>query len=52
MTKRRLLTVAEYAAATGTPEQTVRDQLRSGRLSGKKYGGRWRVNASQVRTNN
>lgn len=54
---RRLLTVAEYAALTGTPEQTVREQLREGRLRGRDLNagsgtrGRWRVFASEVERN-
>jgi len=53
---RRLLTVAEYARATGIPEQTVREQLREGRLRGRNLNAdrpgrvraRWRVFASEV----
>ncbi len=54
---RRLLTVREYAEATGIPEQTVRAQLREGRLRGRDlnagYGkrARWRVFASEVERN-
>jgi len=54
---RRLLTVAEYARATGIPEQTVREQLREGRLRGRDLNagsgtrGRWRVFASEVERN-
>lgn len=52
---RRLLTVAEYAAATGIPEQTVRDQLRGGRLRGRDLNrrtgkrARWRIPAGEAR---
>jgi|GEM_PF-1738004 len=54
--RRRLLTVAEYARATGIPEQTVREQLREGRLRGRNLNAdrpgrvraRWRVFASEV----
>ncbi len=53
---RRLLSVAEYAALTGTPEQTVRAQLREGRLRGRNLNAdrpgrvraRWRVFASEA----
>lgn len=54
---RRLLTVAEYAALTGVAEQTVREQLREGRLRGRDlnrgagHRARWRVFASEVARN-
>lgn len=56
LTGRRLLTVAGFAAATGIPAQTVREQLRAGRLRGRDLnagkGGRvrarWSVLASEV----
>lgn len=53
---RRLLSVAEYAALTGTPVQTVRGRLRAGRLRGRdlnadrpgRTNARWRVFASEA----
>ncbi|HET6496639.1 MAG TPA: helix-turn-helix domain-containing protein [Thermoleophilia bacterium] len=45
---RRLYRVAEFAELTEVPQQTVRDQLRRGRLSGKRVRGRWRVFAKEV----
>jgi len=56
LTGRRLLTVAEFAAATGVPVQTVRGRLRAGRLRGRdlnadrpgRTNARWRVFASEV----
>ena len=48
MTNRRTLRVAEFIAATGMNDQTAREQLREGRLRGKKLKGRWRVYAGEV----
>jgi excisionase family DNA binding protein len=50
--QRRLwLTVAEYSSLTGVPPQTVRRQLREGKLRSRKVGkgrGIWRVLASEA----
>ena len=54
LTARRTLTVAEYAAATGVPAQTAREQLRKGRLRGRDLNAgtgkrsRWRIPASEA----
>lgn len=49
MTRRNLYTVAEFAALTGAKENTVRKQLREGRLRGRKTRkSGWRVNAKQT----
>ena len=45
---RRWLKVAEYAREANVSPQTVRDQLRTGRLQGRKFKGRWRVRASAL----
>lgn len=47
--ERRLLRVEEYAQAANVRPQTVRDQLRTGRLQGRKVKGRWRVYASELK---
>ncbi len=47
-TGRRWLKVAEYAREANLSPQTVRDQLRTGRLQGRKFKGRWRVAASAL----
>lgn len=46
--RRRWLKVAEYAREANVSPQTVRDQLRTGRLQGRKFKGRWRVRASAL----
>lgn len=47
--KRLLLTVSEYAEATGAKPNTVRRQLREGRLRGRRTKSGWRVLASELR---
>lgn len=53
--RRQWLTVAEFSAVTGTPPQTVREQLRGGRLPGRDLNAhtgkraRWRIPASEAR---
>ena len=47
---RRLYRVSEFALISGMPQQTIRSQLRDGRLRGFKVGkgrGRWRVVAGE-----
>jgi hypothetical protein len=51
-TKRRWLKVDEYAKAANTTPQTVRDGLRTGRLKGRRFKGRWRVLASELKKRN
>lgn len=49
--KRLWVSVGEYSALTGTPKQTVRRQLREGRLRGRKVGkrrGSWQVLAREA----
>jgi excisionase family DNA binding protein len=45
---RRYLTVAEFAAATGVKEDTVRDRCERGVYRCRKRGTRWRIWASEV----
>lgn len=47
--RRILLTVNEYAEATGLLANTVRRQLREGRLRGRRTKSGWRVFASELR---
>jgi hypothetical protein len=45
------LSVPEYSACTGVPEQTVRRQLRDGKLHARKVGngrGTWQVLAREA----
>jgi excisionase family DNA binding protein len=51
VTGRLWLTVAEYSSLTGVPAQTVRRQLREGKLRSRKVGkgrGAWRVLAREA----
>lgn len=47
--RRTLLTVPEFCAATGAKPNTVRKQLREGRLPGRKTKSGWRVAARALR---
>jgi hypothetical protein len=49
LTGRVWLTPAEYVAMTGKPVDTVYKQLQRGTLRGRKFKGRWRVLASELR---
>ena len=39
----KLVTVSEYSKMTGIPGYTIRYQLQTGDLEGKKFGRNWRV---------
>jgi excisionase family DNA binding protein len=41
--ERRTFTPAEAALVLGLSEQAVRDNCRSGRIRGIKFGGQWRI---------
>jgi excisionase family DNA binding protein len=50
--RRLWLSVPEYSARTGVPEQTVRRQLREGKLHARKVGngrGHWQVLAREAK---
>ncbi len=46
--ERRTYTPAECAQILGVSEQAVRDECRSGRIQGIKFGGRWLVPRSEL----
>ena len=46
---RRTLTIAEWCELTGALPNTVRKQLREGRLRGRKTKSGWRVMAGELR---
>ena len=48
LTGRVYLRVGEWCALTGEKPGAVRARLRRGTLRGKKFGGRWRVLASEA----
>lgn len=47
---RLYVSTLEAAAHLGITQAAVRARLRSGRLRGRRIGGRWRVYASELRT--
>jgi excisionase family DNA binding protein len=48
--RRNLLTVEEWCAATGMKPNTVRRQLREGRLRGRRTKSGWRIAAGELAT--
>ena len=49
MTASLYLTIEDYCYLTGAKPDTVRWQLRNGKLSGRKTKGGWRILASAVK---